>query len=210
MAASEGPRAQEARAQSLERELKKYVFRSRVMLQVDATCFIVDDQPSPLYRVTRWDGTIVIGCGDHSMRLSTTNTGSDQWRLKQIRAGWPWLPPTTIGKFLPPSLSLHRLEAVALDKGCYPGQEIVARLHYRGGNKRHLYSVELSQATPDGTALRIVEGRTDVQLLSVALTASGAEALAVLQDEPPIETTTDVPLTADDGTSVALRTRWPS
>ena len=197
-------------AQSLERELRKYVFRSRVMFQSDATRFIVDDQPAALYLATRRDDAIVLGCGDHSIRLSATDVASDRWRLKQIRAGWPWLPPATMGKFLPPSLSLYRLEAVALDKGCYPGQEIVARLHYRGGNKRHLFSVELSQEVLDGTVLQTAERSSPLQLLAVARTASGAEALAVIQEEPALEVTTGLKLTADDGTAITIHARWPS
>src|SRR6185312_11690713 len=50
-------------------------------------------------------------------------------RRAQILLGWPWLPASALDVLLPPALSLHRLQAVAIDKGCYPGQEIVARLH---------------------------------------------------------------------------------
>lgn len=197
-------------ALSLEHELAKYIFRSRVTLRADMTRFIVDDRPEALYQVVMRNDSVVFGCGDHSLQLSVARTASAQWPLKQVRAGWPWLPPGTTGKLLPPSLSLHRLGAVALDKGCYPGQEIVARLHYRGGNKRHLYSVALSHALPDGTLLDAGEGHPGIQLLAVATSTSGSEALAILQDKPDGTPLADPCLTADGVTSITVGERWPA
>ena len=54
-----------------------------------------------------------------------------------IEAGLAWLDGGLEGGFTGAALDLGRIGATRIDKGCYPGQEIVARLHYRGGNKRH-------------------------------------------------------------------------
>ncbi len=55
----------------------------------------------------------------------------------------PWIQPDTQGLFIPQHLSLHRRGIVSVDKGCYPGQEVIARLHFLGKNKKHLYLTRL-------------------------------------------------------------------
>lgn len=102
--------------------------------------------------------------------------------LATVRAGHPWLPESALGELLPPALSLLRLQAVSLDKGCYPGQELVARLHYRGGHKRRLARVRLSASQAPGT-LSDLPGHATL-LLNGAADASGWEALAVLSELP--------------------------
>lgn len=58
--------------------------------------------------------------------------------LHNIKSGIPLIYTATIGKFLPHHLNLIALGAVSLTKGCYRGQEIVARMEYRGKIKRKL------------------------------------------------------------------------
>lgn len=87
----------------------------------------------------------VLGYGTRSLRLVTPDSGLDaaasrRWRLADIGAGWPTLPMGD-AEFLPPALGLEHLSAVAFKKGCYPGQEIAARLHFRGGHKQGLLHV---------------------------------------------------------------------
>jgi hypothetical protein len=67
--------------------------------------------------------------------------------------GIPAIYPETSGKFLPHELNLHQLNAISFDKGCYTGQEIIARMHYRGKLKKHLYQaiVNTSAAPLPGT-----------------------------------------------------------
>ncbi len=61
-----------------------------------------------------------------------------QWIQHQI----PWLTPDTLKRFIPQELGLERLGALSFDKGCYLGQEIIARLHYKGSLKTHMVSFE--------------------------------------------------------------------
>jgi len=61
------------------------------------------------------------------------------WKLLDIQAGYPWLSQQTTEKFLPQMLNLDLIEGLDYQKGCYPGQEIIARLHFRGQLKRNLY-----------------------------------------------------------------------
>lgn len=64
-----------------------------------------------------------------------------QWQCLDILADMPQLAPATVDQFLPQALSLEKLQAISFDKGCYCGQEMVARAEYRGINKRALYKL---------------------------------------------------------------------
>jgi len=59
----------------------------------------------------------------------------------------PIIYPETSGKFLPHDINLHHLGGIHFDKGCYTGQEIIARMHYRGKLKTHLHKVTIQTNT---------------------------------------------------------------
>lgn len=65
----------------------------------------------------------------------------DLWRLQNIAAGIPEIFPATVGMFTPHMLNLDQLEAMSLHKGCYVGQEIIARTQYLGKSKRRLMKI---------------------------------------------------------------------
>lgn len=70
------------------------------------------------------------------------------WRLADLEAGLSWLCPELSMRFLPQSLGLERLSGLSYRKGCYPGQEVIAKVHYRGQLKHHLVFLGLNaQAT---------------------------------------------------------------
>ncbi|MFK7852741.1 MAG: folate-binding protein YgfZ [Granulosicoccus sp.] len=60
------------------------------------------------------------------------------WRLGDITAGVPTMGEGTIEAFVPQMLNLQHIDALSFTKGCYPGQEIVARMQYLGKLKRHM------------------------------------------------------------------------
>lgn len=177
-------------AAAMTAALQPYVFRSRVRISACPPSALGTGAALPLHAVRQQgdaslasaastDGTLVFGCDTHSLVIGNAVAADDTWRLPQIRTCWPWLPDGVLDQWLPPALGLDRLGATALDKGCYPGQELVARLHYRGGYKRHLHHVQLSRPLPPGTALRQGE-HEPVQLLDVVPCGTGAEALAIV------------------------------
>lgn len=61
------------------------------------------------------------------------------WLLQDIEAGVPMIESATSDQFLPQMLDLDRLGGLSFDKGCYPGQEVIARLRYRGAVKQRLH-----------------------------------------------------------------------
>lgn len=191
--------------------LRRFVFRSRVTLRGATPAALATGEAQTLHDVRIEGETISLGCGSHALRIvPATVSGDAQWHLMQLKLGWPWLPDQALNKCVAPMLSLQRLQAVAIDKGCYPGQEIVARLHFRGGCKRHLCSVTASRAIAPGETLR--RGDQEVGIVLDVASSSAAEALVVLSDEV-VASAIDNCITLDNDDQSLLMTtteRWPA
>jgi tRNA-modifying protein YgfZ len=106
------------------------------------------------------------------------------WRLADIEAQLPWIDGATRDEFVPQALDLDKLGAVRFDKGCYPGQEIAARLHFRGGNKQRLRRIVLSGEADAMPGLAIIgeTGTAGAVLYAVRSTPSRSDALAVIAE----------------------------
>jgi folate-binding protein YgfZ len=86
--------------------------------------------------------------------LMQQGTESD-WQAQQINSGIARIEAAAVGEFVPQVLNYDLTGHISFKKGCYTGQEVVARLHYLGKSKRRAYAAELSEQ-PDcaaGTAL---------------------------------------------------------
>ncbi|WP_341521100.1 folate-binding protein YgfZ [Pseudomonas sp. G.S.17] len=108
----------------------------------------------------------------------------NDWLLGQIRAGIGQVVGSTREEFIPQMLNLQAVGGVSFKKGCYTGQEIVARMQYLGKLKRRLYRLTLSeQSAPEpGTALfSPVHASAVGNVVLAARTQEGVELLAVLQ-----------------------------
>lgn len=70
------------------------------------------------------------------------------WALFDIRAGIPNLYPATQEAFIPQMTNLHLIDGVSFTKGCYVGQEIIARMHYLGKQKRHMVPASVTAEQP--------------------------------------------------------------
>ncbi|MEQ1557651.1 MAG: folate-binding protein [Methyloglobulus sp.] len=81
---------------------------------------------------------------DKGFRLAS----SDDWRYLDIVSGIPWLTLATSEEFIPQMLNLDKLGGISFNKGCYTGQEIVARTHYLGKSKREMLLAECTTTTP--------------------------------------------------------------
>jgi|SRR5277367_1530606 len=102
------------------------------------------------------------------------------WRLADIRAGLPQIYPATRETFVAQMLNLDLLDGISFTKGCYTGQEIIARTQHLGRIKRRLYRLQLPHGDWHiGQTLRLTDGRTG-RLTEVIQSGSGFEALAVL------------------------------
>lgn len=121
------------------------------------------------------------------LAASTDEGELNDWELLNIRAGIADVYPETVELFTPQEINYQLVNGVNFRKGCYTGQEIVARLHYRGKLKRHMYRFELSgnQLPPSATALVNATSRNSCgHLVSAAFSENGKiEILASLLDE---------------------------
>lgn len=167
------------RADTLAEALRRFVFRSKLRLEAMPARALGTTDAMDMHEVRETDVGVILGCGSHALSIGAQQ--DEDWRAEHIRMGWPWLPDEALDALLPPALSLERLQGIAFDKGCYPGQEIAARLHYRGGHKRHMYCVVLSQCVPAGHVLRD-EHNDAVFVLDCVRANESSTALAVIND----------------------------
>ena len=125
--------------------------------------------------VALWDRLIAAGC---------TPAGQDHWDRMAIAAGFATVLTATSDQFIPQMLNLELAGAVAFDKGCYPGQEIVARTQYLGRVKRRLRRFASRQPAQPGATLLMPGGSIGGMVVNVAPTPAGEyELLAVISQE---------------------------
>lgn len=82
------------------------------------------------------------------LTTDATLTGASSWSLLDILAGIPTVLTQTREAFIPQMANMDLIGALNFKKGCYPGQEIVARMHYLGKLKRRMYRIHIDGATP--------------------------------------------------------------
>lgn len=114
---------------------------------------------------------------------------SHQWLALDIAAGQPVIDEATSGEFIPQATNLQALEAISFKKGCYTGQEMVARAKYRGANKRALYWLagQANTLPNAGDSLELQMGdkwrRTGTVLAAVMLADGTLSLQAVLNND---------------------------
>lgn len=112
-------------------------------------------------------------------KFSTTEADMTAWQLQAIESGQAWISSETSALFQPQELRLHQREGVHFDKGCYLGQEIVARLWFKAKPKSWLHLVQGTGETPAaGEQLS-----RNVQVVNSIKTDNGFKALVVAQPE---------------------------
>lgn len=125
---------------------------------VDATPFAVAQQggltwvaapTSPVLAGDRW-----WVLGDNDATVASSEAAQQAWQACDIAAGLPWVQTATTDTFIAQTLNLDLNDGVSFSKGCYPGQEVVARSHYRGKIKRRMAYGTVSIATADAAAIQ--------------------------------------------------------
>ena len=122
-----------------------------------------------------------------ALDVHATPVGADVWELLNIQAGMPVITAATIDAFVPQMANMQLINGVSFTKGCYPGQEIVARMHYLGKLKRRMYRVGFAAHDIPEAGTRLVtdtssESQDIGTLLSVQQNPDGNyDALAVIQ-----------------------------
>ena len=180
-------------AGELQSRLQRFVFRSKVRLSPStllAAAGPLATTPAPDRFAGVADQGLVLDLGAQGGArslwllppgdplLAPSDAATDQaWTASDLAHGLPRLPPGAVEAWTPQMLSLGRLSAFSLKKGCYPGQEIVARTHYLGQAKRELVRLA-GQDLQAGQPVQTGAGSTAGQMVCVR--HDGAEGLAVL------------------------------
>jgi len=109
------------------------------------------------------------------------------WARLEIAAGVPQVFAPTSEEFVAQMLNLDVLGAIAFDKGCYTGQEVIARAHYRGRVKRRMqrFAAHTASELAPGTAGVLSDGRPFKVVQAVAESGGRTEFLAVVPLAPP-------------------------
>ena len=82
-------------------------------------------------------------------KSSITTMSSRNWQLADIQAGIPTIYKENIAKFIPQMINLDLINGISFNKGCYTGQEIVARVQHRGEIKRRMFHISTQQCNAE-------------------------------------------------------------
>ncbi|WP_335902669.1 tRNA-modifying protein YgfZ [Shewanella algae] len=167
-------------------QLKKYAVFSKAELVdvsddfslvgvagVKAATWLAEQFPgfSPEQQVSAVDGGVVLQDGERfilvlpkaradALSQQQSPVDASAWQELEILAAYPNLPASHMGQFVPQMCNLQAINGISFTKGCYMGQETVARMKYRGGNKRALYILK-GKATVDVTPETTLEMALD-------------------------------------------------
>ena len=131
-------------AQPIADRMRIYVMRSKVSIGILNECAVSGSQAQTS---TAEDSALakipIPGSENHFVLLEQELAGDSDasaqraWKAAEFQSGVTWLNSDSSGEFIPQMLGFDQIGAVNFRKGCYPGQEIVARTHYLGKVKRH-------------------------------------------------------------------------
>lgn len=185
--------------ETIVKKLRMYVLRAKVVFEpladyaVAAEC--ADDiTPLPAAEPTLAfaaeigdDGCTVALPHGGRLKIAAANSlpphdaeAENTWRLHEIRSGYAWISAATKETAVAQMLNQHIIGGVHFKKGCYPGQEIIARAQYRGQVKRGL-AVLRSDAVQSAGAAVLLEGEEAGQIINTAVEGNGSLSLAVIK-----------------------------
>lgn len=150
--------------------------------------------------------------GPLSADLETVFTDAVQtqpidWQASEIAAGIAELSAATQEAFVPQMLNWQHLNGVHFKKGCYTGQEVIARMHFLGQLKKSLYRFRLDVTAPDleaGTPVHSGEKAVGEVVRRVDYADGHSEILAVVRHDADIDS-----LTVANGTATLSRLPLP-
>lgn len=154
--------------------LKIFVMRSRVEFSADTDLRIWGTSAASAPAETGWfqpgDLPLHYFFGEQS-----ANGTVDRFKTEELRHQVTWLGEKTTEKFIPQMLGFDRIGAVSFSKGCYPGQEIVARAKYLGKVKRKPVVIQVDEALPVGPSDRVELRRNDTWLQGTVVDSTGTQ-----------------------------------
>ena len=150
-------------APELLQRLRMFVLRAKVQLSLDETRTVLgvagaSRVPAALHGLPAWSRRAIegadwivaphaapqapaawrIGPEDPAATPASGESGAAAWDAARLDSGWPWIRAASQDVFLPGALDMDLNGSIDFRKGCYPGQEVIARSHYRGTVKRRM------------------------------------------------------------------------
>lgn len=211
-----GLRVHKSCAQNLQESLSKYAVFSKVKVDIseELKAFAVIGVKKEQEPTAANSQTTVFAHGNGMIELWLTDTdnssqeqssqeqrpqnlcglgNTQSWELLQIRQGIYDVRGETSGKLLPQEINHQLLKAIDFKKGCYTGQEIIARLHYKGQLKKHMRRVQITfDQVPPSLMSQNDDAMTREQLLEVLPASLIGLPLAAVKTEQTIEALTIV------------------
>jgi tRNA-modifying protein YgfZ len=187
-------------AAPIAKRLTMFVLRSKVKIRDISDVYsrrgIIGQhaEPGPMRMLER-EGTILVGLEPGRVvalsapeAATQPNTSADAWELASIRAGVPVITAATQEAFVPQMANFELVGGVSFKKGCYPGQEIVARTQYRGGLKRRMALAHIDGGERPAPGQSVYSGAFGDQSAGTIVNAApapegGFDALVVAQVE---------------------------
>lgn len=190
--------------EAVQRRMKMFVLRAKVAIESGPPVYGLTRAPDGAGLVAGLapgEGPLAAACDDSTSVLRMPGsvgwlvvsadpawaTAADaaaeaRWLLAETAAGLPEIHPATQGEFVAQMLNLDRLGAVSFTKGCYPGQEIIARAHHLGRVKRRTRLFRAPGPAPaPGHALADAAGT----VVRAAGDTEGCLLLAVVAEDAP-------------------------
>ncbi|WP_334178867.1 folate-binding protein [Pseudoxanthomonas sp.] len=178
-------------ADAFVESLRRFVFRRKLKIGIPAGIAVNGAFAHPARArgalLDDTDGVLELDVGGEggprAWRIGPSAEGDaasqSAWRAADLRHGLPRLSASQREQWTPQQLALDRLSAYSVKKGCYPGQEIVARTHFLGKAKRSLQCFLAEGMIADGIPVR--EGERDVgEVACIAPAGAGSVLLAVM------------------------------
>ena len=163
--------------------LRKYVLRAKVKIEAAAHLQVgsaprdvttPDDVSS--FTLPRLEDAVVIGAFDAPSDAAREHG----WKLAHLRAGLPQVYPETHEAFVAQMLNIDLLGGISFEKGCYTGQEIIARAHFRGAVKRRMFLFR-TEGPPPAPRTRVLAGDQHAgDVVDAIAVAESSELLAVI------------------------------
>ena len=189
----------------IQKQLSKYILRAKVKV-ADATpeyslIGVTGKDAATLARRAAPDETVIRLADERyeiaaprergqaileALASDAEKVGPEHWDWLDIRAGVPVILPATQEAFVPQMLNLDLIGGVSLTKGCYPGQEIVARMHYRGTLKQRMYLANIAGSDTPQSGDRLYSPGFGEQACGTIVNSArspegGSDVLAVIQ-----------------------------
>lgn len=145
----------------------------------------------------------------NALEDKTQRNGSTQWLALDIEAGYPVIDTANSAQFIPQATNLQALQGISFLKGCYAGQEMVARAKYRGANKRALYwlagTSTIEPAAGDDLELKLGDNwrRTGTVLASARLHDGQLWVQAVLNND--LEADSELRVRDDSASALSIQ-----